>query len=216
MTGRAAAISASESGERAWRAARDMADIQYAPLPPKAPTPPPAWPEALMRFLAKLLEPVGRWLGQGWGVVETALLLLAVIGALWIAASLLLPVWRARRARRAAPEEWTPDRAEAELLLSDADRLAAEGRFDAAAHLLLRRSVDQIAAARPALLSPSSTAREIAALAALPQPARTAFATMAGAVERARYALRPLSAEDWAQARSAYAAFARVGLEGAA
>ncbi|MCH7627876.1 MAG: hypothetical protein IH997_04075, partial [Proteobacteria bacterium] len=80
MTGRAAAISASESGERAWRAARDMADIQYAPLPPKAPTPPPAWLEALMRFLAKLLEPVGRWLGQGWGLVETGLLVLAVIG----------------------------------------------------------------------------------------------------------------------------------------
>ncbi|WP_225009758.1 DUF4129 domain-containing protein [Novosphingobium percolationis] len=216
MTGRAAAISASESGERAWRAARDMADIQYAPLPPKVPTPPPAWLEALMRFLAKLLEPVGRWLGQGWGLVETGLLVLAVIGALWIAASLLLPVWRARRTRKTAPEEWTPDHAEAELLLSDADRLAAEGRFDEAAHLLLRRSVGQIATARPTLLSPSNTAREIADLAALPPPARTAFATMAEAVERALYALRPLSGEDWAQARSAYAAFARVGLEGAA
>ena len=74
----------------------------------------------------------------------------------------------------------------------------------------------QIAAARPALLSPSDTVRDIAAMAALPTNARAAFGTMAGAVERALYALRPLAAPDWQEARAAYAAFARVGLQASA
>ncbi|WP_338114958.1 hypothetical protein [Novosphingobium olei] len=218
MTGEtaAAAIDAGESGERAWRAARGLADIQYAPLPPKAPSPPPEWLAALMRWLARLFEPLGRWLGKGWGTIEILLLIAAAIGALWILASFLLPILRNRARRPAEAEDWTPDAGEAAILLADADRLAGEGRFDEAAHLLLRRSVQQIAAARPALLSPSDTARDIAAMPALPTGARTAFGTMASAVERALYALRPLAREDWDQARAAYAAFARVGLEGTA
>ena len=93
-------------------------------------------------------------------------------------------------------------------LLEDADRLAAEGRFDEATHLLLKRSVGQIAAARPDLLEPSSTAREIAELPALSEAARGAFALIAGRVERSLFALRRLSVDDWDAARAAYADFA--------
>src|SRR5690606_442515 len=100
------------------------------------------------------------------------------------------------------------DTQEALALLEDADRLAAEGRYDEAAHLLLRRSVGQIAAARPGLLDPSNTAREIAALPALPDTARRAFAIIAGRVEASLFALRALSADDWRAARAAYADFA--------
>ena len=93
-------------------------------------------------------------------------------------------------------------------MLDDADRLAAEGRFDEATHLLLQRSVGQIAAARPEWLEPSSTAREIAALPALPEPARHAFGVIAERVERSLFALRRLGPDDWQAARAAYADFA--------
>ena len=93
-------------------------------------------------------------------------------------------------------------------LLDDADRLAAEGRYDEATHLLLKRSVGQIARARPDLLAPSSTAREIADLRALPEAARGSFAVIAERVERSLFALRGLSADDWQAARAAYAEFA--------
>ncbi|WP_225205228.1 DUF4129 domain-containing protein [Novosphingobium huizhouense] len=211
-----AAADAAESGERAWRAARGLADIQYAPLPPRAPTPPPDWLVALMKWLSKLFEPLGRLLGKGWGTIEILLLVAAAGGALWILASFLLPLWRQRGRAPPPPGDWTPDAGEAAILLADADALAAQGRFDEAAHLLLRRSVQQIAQAQPTLLAPSDTARDIAAMAALPANARAAFATMAGAVERALYALRPLAREDWSAAREAYAAFARVGLQAGA
>jgi hypothetical protein len=74
--------------------------------------------------------------------------------------------------------------------------------------LLLKRSVGQIADARPDWLGPSSTAREIAALPALPERARGAFTTIAERVERSLFALRRLSADDWQAARAAYADFA--------
>ena len=103
---------------------------------------------------------------------------------------------------------WAPARAEAEALLADADALAAAGKFDEAAHLLLRRSVTQIAQARPDWLAPASTAREIAALRQLPETARAAFAEITARVESSRYALRPLGSADWQVARAAYADFA--------
>ncbi|MCW1383335.1 hypothetical protein OLX02_10915 [Novosphingobium sp. KCTC 2891] len=215
MTGTTQALSDAEAGERAWRAARGMADIQYAPLSPRETAPPhlPEWLAALFRFIDRLIEPLGRWLGKGWGTIETLLLIGAVIGAAWIAWRLIWPMWQGRRRKAAGDDGWAPDRAEAEVLLADADRLAGEGRFGEAAHLLLRRSVQQIAGARPDWLSPASTAREIAALEPMPAAARAAFAAMAREVERAIYALRDLSAEDWQRTRRAYAEFALVDLE---
>jgi hypothetical protein len=75
-------------------------------------------------------------------------------------------------------------------------------------HVLLSRSVEQIAAVRPEWLRPASTAREIASLSGLSTRARAAFAVIAGRVEASRYALRALGRDDWAAARAAYADFA--------
>ncbi len=188
---------------------RDSADIQFAPVPPDPPQPTPEWMKVLGEWLEWLLSPLGNLLGKGWGVIEMVLLVGAGIGAAWIAWALLWPLWRDRQARsKVAAPEWAPPREEALALLEDADRLAAQGLYAEAAHLLLQRSVGQIARARPDWLKPASTAREIGSLQGLPGEARTAFGTIAGLVERARYALRPLGAEDWSTARAAYARFA--------
>lgn len=204
------------AAEKAWASVHDAGDIQFAPVPPDPVPVTPEWLKALGRFLEWLLSPFGSLLGASWGWVELALLFGAGIGTVWIAWALLWPLWQQRKARaRTAAPDWTPAREEALALLEDADRLAAEGRYDEAAHLLLQRSIGQIARARPDWLSPSSTAREIGAITALPQSARHAFAEIAGLVERARYALRRLDAGDWSAARAAYARFALERLEAA-
>ncbi len=206
---------------------RAAGDIQFAPVPPAQPTPPPdwlvrfgEWLEHVLRPLGRLIEhllrPLGEMIGLSWPVFEKILLGLGAIGLLVLLWVLARPLIARLRAPRAAPEpEWTPDRAEALLLLEDADRLAAAGHYDEATHLLLRRSVQQIATARPDWLHPASTAREIAGILSLPAAARAAFATIADRVERCRYALRPLAADDWQAARRAYADFALVKIESA-
>jgi hypothetical protein len=214
-TGEIAGAEAADALARDWRALRADSEIQFAPVETPPPSEPPGWLEDLSEFLGRLFGPVGDALGalgRALGMSGQALTWLVVaLGAAILAflAWRLTEPWRLRRrdAVDAAPE-WAPDTGEALALLDDADRLAAEGRYDEATHLLLKRSVGQIAAARPDWLEPSSTAREIAALPDLPQAARGAFAAIAERVERSLFALRRLSADDWHAARAAYADFA--------
>jgi hypothetical protein len=208
---------------RDWQALRAANDIQYAPVrPPKAPEAPDwlrrfsEWLDALLR---KIFGPLGEWLGVTWPVVKTigiALLVLLVLAILWF--WLLRPLLDARLLRRARQEEpeWVPDRTAAVALLEDADRLAAEGRYGEAAHLLLQRSVHHIAKARPDWLQPASTAREIAVLPMLPDRAREAFSLIAIRVERSLFAMQDLDYADWQAARAAYADFALQSLAGGA
>lgn len=203
---------AAQDAATAWQKVHADPSIQYAPIdlstkPPEI----PGWLQALGRFLRALFEPVGRALGVSWPVLQWILLALVaafILYAAWRFSEPLRLGWnKNKQADKAAPE-WRPDEAEALALLEDADRLAAEGRFDEATHLLLRRSVQQIQAARPDWVRRASTAREIAGIAALPDKARNAFATITGRVERSLFALRSLDAADWQAARSAYAEFA--------
>lgn len=204
------------AAEAAWRSIRESGDIQFAPVPPDPAPITPEWLKALGRFLEWLLSPLGRLLGGSWSVIEMVMLIGAGLGVAWIVWSLLWPLWRERGTRKkVATPEWAPQREEALALLEDADRLAAQGLYGEAAHLLLRRSVGQIAHARPDWLAPSSTAREICRIAGLPGEARTAFGTIASLVERARYALRPLGPDEWSAAREAYSRFALAPLNGA-
>jgi hypothetical protein len=202
---------------RDWEAVRGHSEIQYGPLKLPEQAPPPDWLTRFLRWLADLLSPAADALGVSWPVLQWVLIGLAGAILAWLLWRLLAPIARIRLARRkggdAAEEEgWAPAREEVLALLEDADRLAAEGRFDEATHLLLRRSVVQIATARPDWLAPSSTAREIAALPALPERARGAFATIAERVERSLFALRRLESGDWQAARAAYADFALADL----
>ncbi|MBN9142405.1 MULTISPECIES: DUF4129 domain-containing protein [unclassified Novosphingobium] len=202
---------ASNSVHQAWRAVRDARDLQFTPVPNWTPAPTPDWLKALARFLRDLFEPVGRALGMSWPVMEKILIGLLALGVALLLWRIAARLWAMRRAAPAAPE-WSPDAAAARALLDDADALAAQGRFDEATHLLLLRSLEHIAEARPAALTPASTAREIAALSSLSAPARATFGRIAALVEQGRYALRPLEAPDWAAARAAYADFAEQRL----
>jgi hypothetical protein len=165
-------------------------------------------------WLAELFAPLGRLLGASWWWLQWVLVGLVALFVLVLMWRTFAPAnWAKRKpAATAAGEEWQPEAAATLALLEDADRLAAEGRFDEATRLLLQRSVGQIAAARPMLVEPSTTARELAAMPALPEAARTAFRVIAERVERSLFALRSLDRADWEAARAAYAEFALARL----
>lgn len=217
-TGDIAGAEAVDAFRRDWQALRADSEIQFAPIEIPEQPEPPGWLADLVAFLGKLFAPIGEGLGAlgrflGLSGQYLTWLIIAVGAAIlaYLAWRVLLPYLRRTRPPPEAAPEWTPDAAEASALLEEADRLAAEGRYDEATHLLLMRSVGQITAARPDLLEPSSTAREIASLPAMSEAARGAFRIIAERVERSLFALRSLSADDWLAARSAYAEFALVG-----
>src|SRR5690606_19168962 len=109
-----------------------------------------------------------------WGGVALAALFVVVFVARAVL-GLRLP-GRRRSAGRVPAAEWRPDRTRARVLLEDADRLAGEGRFAEAAHLLLLRGVQDIQSHRPRAVAPALTSRDIAASPDLPDPVRPAFA----------------------------------------
>ena len=196
---------------RDWEAIKAAGDIQFAPLPPmKPPAPPPDWLKGLSEWLRNFFEPMGQALGLSWPILEKILWALAALGVLFLLWRLVIEPMLAlrRRPKREAAPQWAPERAHAVALLADADRLASEGRYGEAAHLLLQRSVHHIAEAQPDWLHPATTAREIATLPNLPERARQAFGVIAARVERSLFALRDLTADDWQAARAAYADFA--------
>lgn len=203
---------AAQDAAAAWQKVHTDPSIQYAPVNVEVPArQTPDWLIALGKFFKAIFEPIGRALGLSWPVLLWVIIAAAVLFvayAVWRFTEPLRLGWQRKQAAAAAPEEWTPDRAEALALLEDADALAREGRYDEATHLLLRRSVHQIAQARPEWVGRASTAREIGSIAALPDKARATFAQISALVERSLFALRALNADDWQAARQAYAEFA--------
>jgi hypothetical protein len=196
----------------AWDAIRADDSIQYGPIeiPPRSE--PPGWLQDIMEFFSNLFAPVGQAFAGSWPVVKWVLIAAAAAMLLYILYRLLKPVLEIRPSDDAAEAEWAPQEHQARALLEEADALAAQGDFDAATHLLLQRSVGHISEARPDWVEPSSTARELARLPALPEEARTAFAIIAERVETSLFALRRLGPDDWQSAREAYASFALQNL----
>ncbi|MBD2840756.1 hypothetical protein IB285_00630 [Erythrobacter sp. KMU-140] len=203
-----------------WSSVRNDGDIQFEPIEiPEPVAEPPGMFEkmldAFFDFLGELLAPIGGFLGYSWPVLKWVLLAALAGFLIYSLINTFGPLRRKQSDRPDAQSQpgWEPDRAESLALLEDADRLAAEGRYDAATHLLLQRSVSHIASARPDWVEPSSTARELAELSALSARARKAFGTISQRVERSLFALRSLDASDWEAARTAYAEFAleRIG-----
>lgn len=196
---------------QSWQELRGDEDIQFAPveIPEPAENAVPDWLVDFFEWLADIMAPVGRFLVNIWPVGKWALLALVVALALIILVRALRGRGlKGRRSGNGGSAEWIPEQQAALALLEEADKLASAGRYDEATHLLLQRSVNQIAEARPDLIDPSSTAREIASEQALPEAARRAFGAIAERVERSLFALRQLSSDDWQVARDAYAKFA--------
>jgi hypothetical protein len=118
--------------------------------------------------------------------------------------------WQRKPEVDEAPE-WTPDKDAARALLTEAEALAASGRYAEAARLLLRRSVEDIARRRPEFLKPSITARDISVADAIPGGARKAFAAIARVVEVSAFGSAAVNADAWADCRAAYGEFALAG-----
>lgn len=104
--------------------------------------------------------------------------------------------------------EWRPTAEQAQLLLADADGLAAQGHFAEAVHLLLLRSIQDIELFRPRIVQRAFTSREIGNLGVLPMSARSAFSEIMRVVETSLFGGRPVSAGDFSRCRSDYERFA--------
>jgi hypothetical protein len=198
----------SSAAERALNAARArlLSDPSFQfSFDPPPPTPQaPAW----LRWIGKLLSSVLPYMG--W-LLWAAL----IIGVVVILALIGREIFAKRSGRKTArtpaapaPADWRPDAVRARTLLSDADRLASEGRFAEAARLLLHRSIEDIEDRRPHRLATAYTSRDIAALEWLPEPARQAFGRMAGHVEHSLFGDQRLDAAAFGECRAAYADFA--------
>ncbi len=209
---------AASNAPASWRELRADEDIQFEPVEiPPLPPREPGWFEKMLEALGEFFSPLGGLFGNSWPVLRWVLLALLIAAVLFIIWRMFGPLAGLQAKQQADEEEieWQPDRAQSLALLEDADRLATEGRYGEAVHLLLQRSVGQIASTRPDWVAPSSTARELAALPALSDSARSAFRTIAERVESSLFALRTLDSEDWEAARKAYADFALAKIESA-
>ncbi len=185
------------------------------PTPEEATREPPAGRPAWLRWLLDLL-------GGGANLVGPILRIVFWVGLAAALGALLWFMFRdargirligARRARAGGPEDDVladirPDAAAARTLLEDADRLAGEGRFADAVHLLLFRSIEDIQTNAPGAVPKSLTAREIGALRQLPPRPRSAQAPIIEIVERSFFGARGVDADQWRAARASYETFA--------
>lgn len=182
--------------------------FDFTPVPTNPKFVEPEWLKILGGWIggaAKFLAPYAIylfWIGVGAALLAILYLIVReVMGARF-------PLRRRRAPPRLRPADWRPEVFKARALLADADRLAGEGRFDEAAHLLLFRSIDDIDDKRPRLVKPALTARDIGSLEAVPSAARGAFSQIAAAVERSLFGGQALDAAAFAACRAAYEAFA--------
>lgn len=188
--------------------------------PADPPPQPPEWLVAFGRWLTEMLAPVGRffaWIASFMPDLPFARFLLwsmiavAAVFVVWIVVDRVRSgEWRLRRRTKqdaddGEVDQWQPDAAPARAWLQEADVLAAQGRYAEAVHHLLLRAVEDIARRRPQLVRPALTSRELGDAAMLPGPVRGLFSRIALLVERSLFGGRPVDADDWGQARTAYA-----------
>lgn len=187
-----------------------QSDLQFH-LTSLKPPEPPAW----LVWLGRHMQPVWKALGPlapyiFWGVVAAGVLcILYLIGARLF--GMKPGQANAKFKLSEAGQQWRPAPEQARVLLADADRLAADGLFVEAAHLILLRSIEDIQARRPGALAVSLTSRDIARVEALPPQARDVFSGIADAVEQSLFGGRPLDLDGFIRCRQAYEAFTEAG-----
>lgn len=159
------------------------------------------WIGETLQFLAPVLKWVF-WIGLA---LLAGLILYAIVREIL---RLRKPSTKPDKPATPVEADWRPDVQAARDLLAEADALAARGQYADAAHLLLLRSVQDIEKHQPRALRVSLTAREIARLKALPEAARPAFERIGWVVERSLFGGAAVDAQDFADCRQAYEAFA--------
>ena len=191
--------------------ARLLADpaFQFAFDTVPRPPPPPGWLKAILKAIGEVFKVISPEVRIGFWV-------LLALGA----ALLIFVLVRQRGGDSARVTKTTPlnlhalgesaaRAAQAAARLEEADRLAAEGRYADATHLLLLRGVEDVDAGRPGAVRPSLTSRDIAALPDLPPAPRAAFKAIAAVVERGLFGGRAVDAAAWRACREAYGALVR-------
>lgn len=200
MAGDGAVVPA-ESQDAAWRGLLRHHDIQFdfPDLPAIPPT--PLWLRHLLEFLDRHAVWF-RW--GGWILLGAAIL---VIGYFLVRHLMQRGFSQASSFPVRPMPAWQPTAEQARLLLRDADALAAQNRFEDAAHLLLLVAIQEIGDRRPGLVLPALTSREIAMLDALSPQAREIFSHIALVVERCIFGGRALAANDYAVVRRTFEVF---------
>jgi hypothetical protein len=192
---------------RAHDALLRQGDLQFD-LSAYQPAPgPPDWLKPLLDFLGSLAS-VFPYIFWGGLIIGGLAVLFFVLREL---VGLRLPRFKRKPKAKPAEAEWRPSEARARTLLEEADRLAAQGRYDEATHLILFRSIEDIDGRWPNLVRPALTSRDIAAHHGLPDLARQTFGEIARVVERSFFGGARLGAADFAFCRGAYEAFALPG-----
>ena len=107
-----------------------------------------------------------------------------------------------------------PDRAVVERPLGDADELARHGRFGEAIHVLLLRTLQELARRLPERLPSSLTSREIVERVRMPDEARRALSVLVGAVEVSHFGAATPGAAEFQQCRHHFQTFAEAYLRG--
>ena len=197
----------------AFRRMKRRDDLQFelrTELPPP-PEPTPRW----LRWIGEALDVLFQVLApvfvaifwMGVGALAMVLLYAVALGLFGLRERL----GEGDDAKEAGAQEYRPDARTVRVLLSDADALAAEGRYAEAVHLLLYRSIQDIERSRPEAVRLSMTSREIARSSLLGANTRTTFAALARMVERSHFGGDAVTAEDYAEARAVYERFVAPG-----
>lgn len=164
---------------------------------------------AFTRALAAFFQAIGPLIGY----LLIALIAGAILYALYMMFGESLTLRRRDKVKKDGPDisitpNLRPQEDAAKALLADADKLAAEGRFAEAVHLLLFRSINDIQEKQKGGVPRSLTSREIGRLESLPIKVRTALFPIIGIVERSFFGGRPVDKEGWQSARASYEDFA--------
>jgi hypothetical protein len=137
--------------------------------------------------------------------------MLLVVGGLLLLFYLIsaLPSLQQRLKRRAAdrdsssvgPMPKDADRERLDLALGEADRLARQGAYGEALHLLLLYCLNEMRRRFGLLLPPSLTSREILGLSVLPEVRRTGLSVIVSAVEVSHFGGRPVDESTYLSCR---------------
>ena len=191
--------------ESAFRAVKRDDKYQFELAEPIPQRPPSAFERAVGRFFADL----GSFLAPLVQIIFYLGLGALILGAIYLIGRAIYET-RFARAPKTEDDEpeiplYQPAEAQARVLLEEVDKLAAEGKYGAAVHTLLFRSIQDIDRNRPNVVRRSLTSREIGSLPVLTVNARTAFSTIAGVSELAHFGGVSVNKSGFETARQAYA-----------